>query len=445
MNKAKYVIIGNGVAGITAAQAIRDADQNGRILIISDEGAPFKKGVPFKKGAPFKKGIAFYYRAAMSEWLSGEIGDDALIGRTEAFYQHMALETMEGHVTSVEPEAHTLDLADGETLGYEKLLIATGARANRFPVDGIDDTDHGRPLVFRDFADARQIKDRLGECGRALILGGGILGLELAGALHKLGTGLVTPAMEGHAPDCSIEHIAVVQRSGFVGKPLLDEPAATWLQDRMRADGLKLFLNDTVDHVEGQTAHLTSGRTWDFDIFVQAVGISPTFPEVPGLTVGQGVRIDGHARTNLADIYAAGDCTETYHADRDRWQTTRIWLDCARQGKVAGRNMAGQSLALPDMPPFYNASVIYTILYSFIGAPHGDGGEIHLWQAGDAYRKVRVVDGRLAGALLMGNRHGSNALLHAIGQSVAQYGDAIVRPDFPYNDLSGRDWDYLFY
>ena len=123
MNNHKYIIIGNGMAGITAAQTIRDGDQSGRILIISDEGAPFSRG------------IAFYYRAAMSEWLSGEIADDALIGRTEEFYQQMALETLEGHVTRVEPAAHTLYMANGEKLGYEKLLIATGARANRFPVD----------------------------------------------------------------------------------------------------------------------------------------------------------------------------------------------------------------------------------------------------------------------------------------------------------------------
>ncbi len=427
MNKAKYIIVGNGMAGITAAQAIRDADQSGRILIISDERAPFSESP------------AFYYRASMSEWLAGEITDAALQGRTKEFYQHMDLETLEGHVTRVEPEAHTLGLANGATLGYEKLLIATGARANRFPVEGMDDTD---PLVFRDFADAQQIKNRLGDCGRALILGGGILGLELAGALHKMRTGITKAAGATH---CSIEHIAVVQRSGFVGKPLLDAPAAAWLQERMRADDVKLFLNDTVDHVEGRTAHLTSGRTWDFDIFVQAVGITPTFPEVPGLTVGRGIQIDAHARTNLPDVYAAGDCTETYHADRGRWQTTRIWLDCARQGKVAGNTMAGGTMALPDMPPFYNASVIYTILYSYIGAPHGDESEVHIWHNDDAYRKMRVVDGQLAGALLLGNRHGSNAILHAIGQPVAQFGDAIAQPDFPYNDLSGRDWDYLFY
>ncbi len=413
MAEAKYVILGNGVAGITAAQEIRHLDKPGHILIVSDEGMPY------------------YYRASLSEWLSGDLDDESLVGRTPAFYEQMALETVEGHVTHVNPEARVIYLEDGAELAYDKLLLATGARANVLPVEGLDEV-----LVFRDFADVKQIQARLGCCGRALILGGGILGLELAGALHKLG----------------LAHIAVVQRSDFVGKPLLDAPAAEWLQARMRADEIELFLGDTVARVEGQTAYFKSGRMWEFDIFVQAVGITPVFPTVPGLNTGRGVQIDNRARTNLPDIYAAGDCTEVYNAARDRWETTRVWLDCARQGKVAGRAMAGQSVSLPTDLPFYNASLIYTVLYTYVGEPHGVAGDVYVWSEGEAYRKARVVDGRLAGALLLGNRYGGQAMLHLIGQPVGRLAQAhnldihdIACPEFPYNDLTGRDWDYLFY
>jgi hypothetical protein len=70
---------------------------------------------------------------------------------------------------------------------------------------------------------------------------------------------------------------------------------------------------------------------------------------------------------------------------------------------------------------------------------------VHCWQAGDGYRKLRVVDGRLSGALLLGERHGTMALLQAIGQPVAQFGSRIARPDFQFNELTGRDWDYVWY
>ena len=406
-NSTKYLIIGNGVAGMTAAQEIRHADPAGRVVIVSDEGEPY------------------YYRAALSEWISGQTTDEMLPGRTAEFYERMRVEQITGRVMRVDPEARQVYLSDGEMMGYEKLLIATGARANVYPVEGLEEADIA---VFRSLADAREIKEKLGCCGRALIVGGGILGLELAGALHKMG----------------ISHIAIVQRTAPLGKPLLDAPAAEWLQHHMQADGIGLFIGDTVEWIAGQTAHFKSGRTWDLDILVQAIGITPVFPEVPDLVVGKGIRIDKRCRTNLHDIYAAGDCTETRSHGTDRWQTTRIWLDCALQGKTAGRDMAGRKTVLPDMP-FFNASIIYNVLYTYVGEPHGEKGEAHVWRDGDGYRKVRVVDGRLMGALLLGERQGGLALFKAIGQPVAQFGAKVAHPDFPWNDLTGRDWDYLFY
>ncbi len=421
MADVEYLIIGNGVAGITAAQEIRYADAYGRMLIVGDEDQPY------------------YYRASLSEWISGQTSDEMLPGRTAAFYEQMDIEQMRGRVTRIDADARQAYLANGDTLKYDKLLIATGAQANVHPVEGLAEAD---TLVFRDLADAREIKERLGCCsstrlttsGRALIVGGGILGLELAGALHKMEL----------RPNGLPLTVAVVQRTLPLGKPLLDAPAAEWLRGRMEADGVDLFLDDTVTRVEGQTAHFRSGRTWDFDVFVQAIGITPVFPDLPGLGVGQGIRIDERCQSNLPNVYAAGDCTETRVPGTERWQTTRVWLDCAQQGKVAGRNMAQREALLPD-EPFFNASIIYTALYTYVGEPHGEGGEVHVWRGDGGYRKVRVVDGKLAGALLLDERHGSMALFKAIGQPVARFGADVARPDFPFNDLAGRDWDYLFY
>jgi nitrite reductase (NADH) large subunit len=419
MDETTYLIIGNGVAGITAAQEIRRADPRGRdprgrILVVSDEDEPY------------------YYRASLSEWISGQNTAEALPGRTPEFYDLMHIEQMAAHVVRIEPDTRQAILEDGRAISYEKLLIATGAYSNVYPIEGLEEG-----LTFRSLADARAIKAQAGRCERALIVGGGILGLELAGALKKLG----------------VPHIAVVQRTPPLGKPLLDVQAAEWLQVYMEADGVDVFVGDTIGRVAGHTAYLRSDRTWPFDVFVQAVGITPVFPEVPGLAVGKGIRIDEQCRTNLPHIYSAGDCTETRApgAGRDgapHWQTTRIWLDCARQAKVAGRNMANQNATLTT-EPFFNASVIYTLFYTFIGEPHGEG-QVHIWQEDNAvgargYRKFRVVDGKLAGALLLGRRHGQLAIHKAIGRPVAQFGADIARPDFSWNDLTGQDWDYYFY
>jgi nitrite reductase (NADH) large subunit len=416
-NRFQYAIIGNGMAGISAAQELRNLDDDAQVVLIGDEGEPY------------------YYRASLSEWVSGETTDEMLPGRTPEFYDQMRFEQIDGHVTHVDAAAKRIHLAGGETIGYGKTLIATGGTANTFPVEGLDEVQ-----VFRTLADARTIKERLGDCGQALIMGGGILGLELAGALFKM----------GQRSDMVSPKIGIVQRSGFVGKPFVDAPAAEWLQERLRADGIELFLEDTVERVEGQTAHLTSGRTWDFDLFVQAVGTRPVYPEVPGLTVGRGIQIDAYSRTNLPDIFAAGDCTETRKPGSDRWMTTRIWLDCARQARVAACRMTGGPIAMGRAEailklPFLNCSIIYTMFYSLIGEPHGEDGDVYLWQEGDGYRKFRVVDGRLAGALLLGQRHGTMAIFKAVGQPVSQFGADIARPDFPWNELGENDWDYYFY
>ncbi|MBN1812737.1 MAG: FAD-dependent oxidoreductase [Anaerolineae bacterium] len=415
MTHTQYLIVGNGIAGITAAQEIRHADAEGRILIVSDEGEPY------------------YYRASLSEWMAGETTDEMLPGRTPAFYETMRLEQIADRVLRVDAAVRQVTLESGAQIAYQKLLLATGARANTFAIEGLNQIH-----VYRTLADVRAIKERVGCCGRALILGGGILGLELAGALHKMGG----------------KRIAVVHRPDHVGGPLLDRPAAEWLQARMRGDGIDLFLSDTVERVTGQAAQLKSGQRWTFDVLIESVGITPTSPQVEGLCVGQGIQIDEYGRTNLPDVYAAGDCTETRAPGSERWQTTRIWLDCARQGKTAGRHMAARNMAAdgssaPDQArpraPFFNASLIYTVFYATIGEPHGEGGAVHLWQAGDGYRKIRVVDGKLAGALLLGERRGTMALLQATGQPVAQFGSRIAHPDFAFNELTGRDWDYMWY
>ncbi len=403
MNGQHYVIIGNGVAGMTAAQQLRKLDMEARISIISNEDE-------------------YYYRASLSEWISERNTKEMMSGRTDTFNEQMNFDRIPGEVKRIDPEAKQVWL-DDQFVSYDKLLIASGATPNRLTLPGLADS-----LVFRSFQDAAEIKERVSKCKKVVILGGGILGLELAGALNNLG----------------IENIAIVQVMDYVGGPLLDLRAAEWLQKKIRGDGITLFLSDTVDHVEDHKAILKSGHTWEFDLFVQSVGIRPQFPETPGLKVGRGVQIDDQSRTNLPDVFAAGDCTETYNLKLDRWMTTRIWLDGARQGRAAAYAMTGNHLE-KDHPPFFNASLIYTERYVYIGEPHGADGENYVWQTETAYRKIHVKDGKLTGALLIGNRHGMMAIYQAIGKTVQEISPALASPDHGWNDLTGADWDYFFY
>jgi len=399
----RYVIVGNGVAGMSAAERLRQRDPEARITLVSDESQPY------------------YYRASLSEWIAGETDCSSLYGRTRAFYDQMRLEAVWSRVGRAVPDRQRAILDDGSELPYDALLLATGAQPIRLEIPGLRES-----LAFRTWADARAIRERLGCCGSALIVGGGVLGLELAGALHRMG----------------IASIAVVQRDAYVGRPLLDEAASEFVMQRMVADGIALYLHDTLQRVEGKRAIMDSGQRREFDILVQAIGVRATIPDVPELAVGRAVRIDAAGRTNLPRVFAAGDCTETYDTTSEAWRPTRTWLASAEQGVAAADAMLGYPG--PDAHPvFYNLSLIYTIPYAYIGDPHGAGGQVVLWESDKARRKVRLVGGQLAGALLVGDRRGSQAMLAAIGKPVC--GEDLAAPTWDWNAFGGQNWDHVLY
>jgi NAD(P)H-nitrite reductase large subunit len=406
MTANHLVIIGNGIAGVSAAEEARRTDPDAEITLIGNEPTPY------------------YYRSSLTEWITGELTDDSIQARTPDFYNALGIEQINGTVSEVDPNLKQLTFEDGREIAYDALCIATGAHPNIIPVEGMDSKEI---ITYRNMADAAQIKTRLQPDSKVIIVGGGVMGLELAGGLKRMGIG----------------NVSIIEYMGQVGRPILDEPIAQWLEGLIRGDGYQVFLNDTIQSINGQMAELKSGSKLAFDLLVQSVGITPVFPKIPGLTVGKGIQVDAFGRTNLPDIYACGDCAETFDPKTDRWSTTRVWRECAAQGRAAGASLAGGERPF-HKKGFFNCSYIYNELYSYIGDPHGEG-EIFRFEGERSFRKVRLSEGKLAGALLINNRFGGTAIFDALGSTLDNIDGNLADPEFDWNAHTGVDWDYRFY
>jgi NADPH-dependent 2,4-dienoyl-CoA reductase/sulfur reductase-like enzyme len=400
----RYIIIGNGVAGISAIEEIRKFDKTGEILLFSKEAQPY------------------YYRASLSEMITGKNTPAMLVGRTQDFYQQLQIKLIESIVIKIDPEQKIVYTQKKE-FSYDELLIATGAQARQIEIPGDQ-----HPIVYRNFSDTKNIIDALKTRKHILIIGGGVLGLELSAALAEL-------------PETKL---AIVQRSNQIGRPILDEASSNWLIQRMEADGTTLFLQDGVEKIENNIAYLKSGRTWKCDLVVAAIGVVPVFPAIEGLNIGLGIQINSNGQTNLPHIYAAGDCTEIFDHSKKAWTPSRIWLEAAQQGSIAGANMAGIDHTYPASTP-YNASYIYKDRYVIIGEPHQEGDELHCWQEGEAYRKILIINHKVVGALLINNRKSHLAIRDAINDEVSVSGDNLAQPAIDWNFIANRNWDYRFF
>lgn len=404
MTTKRLCVIGNGVAGISAIEEIRRHDKTSEIVIFSKENHPY------------------YYRASLSEWISGKNSREMLTGRMDSFSSLMNVKEITGIVQTIDTEDQCV-IAEDQKWHYDALLMATGATPRDPAITG----NTYIPL-YRDLSDAEYIKESLEDCSRLLIVGGGVLGLELAAAVNE-------------SYPCGI---TLVQHSGMVGRPILDRTSSEWVLDRMRDDGIDIFLNDSIRKAESGIAYLRSGREQPFDLIVAAIGVNPVVPPMEGLQTGNGILIDEHCRTNIPYVYAAGDCTQYLDPITGKWISSRTWLEASQQGITAGANMAGIERSYP-IHSMYNASYIYKERYVLMGDPHGEGGTVYEWKQADGYRKIRVEAGRLVGALLINERSGHLAMFDAINQKSAVPEGCLADPAFQWNLVNQHDWDYRWF
>ncbi len=326
MESYKYVIVGGGLAGGRAAEGIRQVDEEGTVALVTQE--PHR---PYER-PPLSK-----------EYLRGEVGLDRVYLEDTGYYEERGVEVLSGaRAGALDPAARTVTLDDGRTLEYEKLLLATGGRARRLPMPG---NDLDGVFTLRTIEDAEKIRAAGGEGKQALVMGGSFIGSEVAASLKQLGTRVTMVFPESRL----LERIVPVAVSNLLFGVYRDE-------------GVVILPRTVSDALEGERkvkrARLDSGQMLDVDLVVMGVGIRlhTELAEEAGLELTEqgAVIVDEQLRTSDQNIYAAGDIAAWPDPTFNERLRVEHWDVARRQGRRAGRNMAGEEKAYTALPYFFS-------------------------------------------------------------------------------------------
>ncbi len=360
----KYVIIGNSAAAIGTVEGIRQIDQNGEIVLISKETQHT------------------YSRPLISYLLLGKTDLQRMKYRPDDFYEKNGCKVMLGcEAVKISPDTKTVLLSSGEQITYDKLMIAAGSRPFVPPMAGMDTVKN--KFTFMSLDDAQALEKALTPEARVLIVGAGLIGLKCAEGIEK-----------------SVRSITVVDLANRILPSILDEAGSAMVQAYIEQKGVRMILGQSVKLFEGNTAHLTDGTQLEFDILVIAVGVRPNtqLASDAGVEVGRGILTDACCRTNKADIYAAGDCTESYDITVKQSRILALLPNAYMQGETAGITMAGGKAAYDKAIPmnsigFFGLHIITAGSYD---------GEAYTEQDEKHYKKLVVRDGKLCGYILIG-------------------------------------------
>lgn len=298
--------------------------------------------------------------------------------------------------TMIDREAREVRLGTGERLPYDRLVIAVGGQATRPAIGGF-----GGPgcFVLREAEDAMRIRAYIQEHERrrAIVAGGGLLGLEAAHALHELGM-----------------HVTVLERSPRLLRNSLDPTASAILHHYFEALGIAVITEAECDHIEGdgrlETVVTKTGQRIDAEVLLVAAGVTPNtaLAERAGLAVGRGVTVDDHLRTSDPDIFAVGDVAE-YEG-----RVWGLWPVAVAQAQIAAVNIAGGERTYEDEVPTTVLKGVGLDMLSFGRIEPGEGDRVITERDGaSSYRKVVVDDGRVVGGVFLGFADDAQAALDA--------------------------------
>ena len=365
----QFVIIGTGPAGVNAAESLRRLNPDAAIRMIGDEPEP-----------P-------YSRMAIPYLLMDRIAEQGTYLREQDdHFGRLGIEVTRGRVTRVDADAHQVILDDGATQAYDRLLLATGSSPALPPLPGIDGANVATCWTL---ADARAIQAKAASGSRVALIGAGFIGSIILEALGLRGV-----------------RLSVIEQGERMVPRMMGPEAGGLLQRWCESKGVDVHTGVAVDRLEDDGVHLADGTHVDADLVISATGVRPNvaFLDGSGVRVEQGVMIDRHFRTNVADIYAAGDVAQGLDFCTGGYAVHAIQPTAADHGHLAAANMSGHA-ALYEGSMNMNVLDTLGLLSCSFGRWEGvDGGEQAELYAPDDWRylSLQFEDDRLIGANAVG-------------------------------------------
>ena len=387
----KYLIVGNGVAGTTAAEYIRKNDPAGEITIVTDEGLPF------------------YYRIRLPDFLCGEVEESGLIAKKKEWYQeNNIILRLSTNITGGSLKNKFLLSSSGEKIRFDRLVLANGSTPN---IPAISGCDKKGVFALHCFQDAKDIIAQTSCSKKAIIIGGGLLGLEAGNGLKKLGL-----------------EVTVVEFFPRLLPRQLDDEGGHRLQYMLEDRGFSFKLDAITKTIEGNEEvtgiTLENGEFLAADMVIISAGVNPKLDLAMQLDLdcNRGIKIDTQMRTSHPAIYAAGDNVEF------EGKTYGIWPAAMEQGKVAGTNISGGNATYSGTIPSNVLKVADIDLASTGEIDAENRYKSKIVATETTYKKVVINDNKVTGCIMLGDKKNFNRINRAIttGEDILSELDSLL-------------------
>ncbi len=358
---AGFVIIGNGIAGATAAIRLRELTEE-PITMISSETRHF------------------YSRTALMYIFMGQLRYKDTKPYEDDFWQQQKIDLVYDHATEIDPDSQTIKMKDGKQLKYDSLLLATGSVSRKGNWKG--ENLHGIHNLYN-IQDLKKIESATNGITHAVVAGGGLIGIELCEMLHYKGI-----------------HVTFLVRESFFMGNLLSEQESQIIEDHIRSFGIELMKNCEVSSFRGdqkqnlRSVELSNGQVIDTQFAGITIGVEPNISLLKGTSIqtNRGIQVDEHLRTNVEGIFAAGDCAELISPMKGRKAIEPVWYTGKLMGEIAARNMTGLKTAY-DPGHWFNSAKFFHLEYQVYGwIPSSDavGHSSFFWKTKDSKRCIKA-------------------------------------------------------